>query len=99
MRNINNPELQELADIAAQFVKPREGQHGAMQRALVGGLSAMGGGPTGLAALAGSGRATNAVLNSNMAKNMAMGTKPNALGNPRLEALLRVAPVGLQSDR
>jgi hypothetical protein len=33
MKNIRNPQMQELADIAAQFVKPREGQHGAAQRA------------------------------------------------------------------
>jgi hypothetical protein len=32
LQNIRNPDVQELADIAAQFVRPREGAHGAAQR-------------------------------------------------------------------
>lgn len=70
MRNINNAELQEIADIAAQFVKPREGQHGAMQR----GVAALGlGGSLGIPALAGvslAGRGTNTLLNSNVVRDM-----------------------------
>lgn len=80
MPNINNKPLQEIADIAAQFVKAREGQHGAMQR----GVAAMGVGSLtglpGLAATATAGRATNMLLNSGMAKNFVTG---NALAQPR----------------
>lgn len=73
MKNINNPELQDLADIAAQFLKPRESQHGAMQRVLVGGVA---GSTAGLPALAGgaiAGRLTNKALNSETAKRLALG--------------------------
>lgn len=70
MKGINNRELQEIADIAAQFVRPREGQHGAMQRA----VAALGvGGSLGLPALAGvsaAGRGTNALLNSNVIRDI-----------------------------
>jgi hypothetical protein len=98
LKNINNAELQEIADIAAQFIKPREGQHGAMQR----GAAALGvGGALGLPALAGvaaGGRATNMALNSEAVKNALMRQRvpgsPNALG-----ALpYRAAPI-LGSDR
>ena len=46
MKNINNPELQDLADISAQFLKTREAPHGAAQRVVLGGLgtAALGGG-------------------------------------------------------
>lgn len=68
MKNINNQPLQDIADIAAQFVKPREGQHGAMQRALVGvGAGSMGGIP-GLVGTATAGRLTNSLLNSRAIK-------------------------------
>jgi len=89
MKNINNDSLQELADIASQFVKPREGQHGAMQRALVGGASALHGGPAGLAALAAGGRGINATLNSDAARSFVQNVpSASTLGNRRLEALL-----------
>lgn len=64
LQNINNQQLQELADIAAQFVKPRESQHGAMQRAVVGAATFGMGGPVGLATGAATGRIANAALNS-----------------------------------
>ncbi len=92
MRNINNPQMQELADIASQFVKPREGAHGAAQRAYgAGGLLSGGwfaGGPVGAAVAAAggvaAGRAGNGLLNSQMAKNYLMGggllTDPDSLG-------------------
>lgn len=73
MKNINNRPLQELADIAAQFVKSRESQHGAMQRAVVGMASGAAGGFPGLAAVAAGGRTINGVLNSNTARRMATG--------------------------
>lgn len=74
MKNIRSPDLQELADISAQFLKPREGMHGAAQRAFAG----MGVGATaGLPALAGAvaaGRVTNGLLNSSIARNAVLGT-------------------------
>lgn len=85
MRNINNPQLQELADIAAQFVKGREGQHGAAQR-VFGGLGALGAGTLGAlglpiagAAATGAGvtmagaRGINGLLNSQGARNAVLG--------------------------
>jgi GH24 family phage-related lysozyme (muramidase) len=94
LKGINNPELQELADIAAQFVKTRESNHGAAQRAFAGmgaaGIGSMVGGPVGaLAGLGGSmaaGRAANGLLNSQALKNSllrAPGTEAtNALAAP-----------------
>lgn len=100
MKNIRNPEIQELADIAAQFVKSREGQHGAMQRAVVG----MGaGGLAGLPVLAGgvaAGRGTNMLLNSDLARNAVMGKGAPAVENALnrlLPGAYRAAPV--VSDR
>jgi hypothetical protein len=72
MKNIRNPQMQELADIAAQFVKPREGQHGAAQRALVGAASFGLGGVPGLLGGAAVGRATNSALNSQAVKGLLM---------------------------
>lgn len=70
MKNINNPDLQELADISAQFLKPREGQHGAAQRAAAGlGIGTMGG-PAALAASVAGGRAVNSVMNSQTARDL-----------------------------
>ncbi len=100
LKNIGNKDLQELADISAQFLKGREGQHGAMQRV---GLGAAGASLGGLPALAGgmaAGRAANATLNSNMLKNLMMG-QPNGtqnrllqlVGDPRLQEVgYRAAP-------
>lgn len=100
MRNINNPQMQEIANIAAQFVKPREGQHGAMQR----GFAALGvGGSLGLPALAGvaaAGRVTNSALNSNLARNAltngATSVSPGTLN--LLQGGYRAAPL-IGSDR
>lgn len=104
MRNINNQPLQELADIASQFVKAREGQHGGAQRALVGmGLgSTMG--PLGLAAGAAAGRGVNSLLNSGAVRNTMLGAPnngamANALMDPTIrQAVLRAAPLS-GSDR
>lgn len=98
MKNINNADLQELADISAQFLKPREGQHGAAQRAAAGlgvgsfaGLPALGG------AIA-AGRVTNSALNSNALKNAVLGRTmlsggTNALLNALEQGGYRTAPV------
>lgn len=101
MKNINNAELQELADIAAQFVKPREGQHGAAQRAFAG-LAAAGlaGVPAAVTAAA-TGRATNAALNSQGLKDLLLKGAP--AGEPDTVNLLtrgvyRTAPL-LSPDR
>jgi hypothetical protein len=77
-KGIYNKDLQELADIAAQFVKPREGAHGAAQRVNLGSLGlGVGAGagsiPLVLGAIAG-GRATNSLLNSSAAKSLLMNT-------------------------
>lgn len=98
MKNLGNPDLQELADIAAQFLRPRESQHGAAQRAFAGmGVGAV----AGLPALAGSvavGRVGNALLDSAMARNALMGKPPTPglLGqklNPLAQFGYRTAPV------
>jgi len=73
MRNINNPDLQELADIAAQFLKGRESPHGAMQRVAIGGAMT-GAGAVSAPLVAGgtiaAGRAANTLLNSNALRNL-----------------------------
>lgn len=97
MKNIGNRDLQELADISAQFVKPREGQHGAMQR----GFAALGvGSMAGLPALGGSiaaGRTANTLLNSQAAKNFMLNQngspQAQALANALRQALPVTAPV------
>jgi hypothetical protein len=65
--NINNAALQEIADIAAQFVRPREAMHGAAQRVIgaSGAASAAVFGGAGAAgAVMGAGRVANTMLNS-----------------------------------
>jgi hypothetical protein len=108
MKNIKNKELQELADIAAQFVKTRESPHGALQRLVIGGAatSATAGtaGLAGLPYLAGAavaGRGANAMLNSTALKN-ALLRNPQVqqqIGadeiNMLTQALARAAPVSL----
>jgi hypothetical protein len=107
MKDIGNPELQELADIAAQFVKPREGQHGAAQRVfgaggagVTAGLAALGipgaaAMATGGAAVMGGGRLANKALNSNSLRNMLLNTpaaEPEAL-NLLANGAYRAAPL------
>lgn len=98
--NINNQPLQELADIAAQFVKSRESQHGGAQRALVGLAGATVGGVPGLAAGAAAGRAANSTLNSETLRRLMLGETlpPNKLtellkNKDAQQMLLRAAPV------
>lgn len=100
IKNIRNQDLQELADIAAQFVKAREGQHGAMQRAVVGVTSAALGGPWSLAGMAAAGRGANSLMNSQAARNALMGTQggpQGALANELQQYLLRATPVAASS--
>lgn len=79
MKNLNNPDMQELADIAAQFLKPREGQHGAAQRAFAGmGVGGLAGLPV-LGAGMAAGRGANALLDSQAFRN-ALLSKPNTQG-------------------
>lgn len=98
MKNIGNTDLQELADISAQFLKPREGMHGAAQRAAAG-LGMAGAGVTGVAgfpALLGSiagARGVNSVMNSQVARQMTLGSGSPALPPGLLEFLYRSAPV------
>jgi len=82
MKGIRNPELQDLADISAQFLKAREGQHGAAQRAVVGGLAGYAGGIPALVGGAAVGRGINTALNSELAKKAALGK----LNSPKLTA-------------
>lgn len=75
MKNIGNPELQDLADISAQFLKSRESPHGAMQRLMLGGLGAVGAGsgamsPILLGGAMAAGRGANSALNSTALRNM-----------------------------
>lgn len=95
MKNINNPEMQDIADIAAQFVKPREGAHGAAQRAAAGGITFGLAGAPALAAGAVSGRLANNALNSNVAKRFVLNQSPqaNRLSDLLLQGGYRTAPV------
>jgi len=95
MKNIRNPQVQELADIAAQFVKPREGQHGAMQRAMVGMGAGLLGGPQGLVAGAALGRGANGLLNSNAMRNYLLNapSQPSQLGGLLGSGLYRATPL------
>jgi hypothetical protein len=89
MKNIRNNALQELADISAQFVKPREGQHGAAQRAVAGGIGAYVGGVPLLAAGAVLGRGANMALNSRPVRNALLtDSAGRMLGEPETINLL-----------
>ncbi|OOG11277.1 hypothetical protein [Pseudomonas sp. C9] len=75
MKNIGNPELQDIADISAQFLKSRESPHGAMQRLMLGGLGAAGAGsgmvsPLLFGGAVAAGRGANAALNSNALRSL-----------------------------
>lgn len=98
--NINNPQLQEVADIAAQFVKPREAQHGAMQRAIVGGAGMTAGAATlglpGVVGAAGAsvvGRGANKALESELLKNLLLNRPNQGPGFLNNQLLYRAAPL------
>lgn len=97
MKNIKNPDLQDLADISAQFLKPREGQHGAMQRIALGTLGAAGS-PIGMAGGAVAGRLANKALNSQAAKNLALGKSSTTKINPELLTAIRTLPISTIYD-
>lgn len=96
---IKNKPLQEVADIAAQFVKPREFQHGSMQRAVAAMTAASLGGPAGLIGLAAAGRGTNKLLNSKIARNFMLNAPgaQNRLLDPIEQELIRAMPVFISS--
>jgi hypothetical protein len=109
MKNIGNPDLQELADIAAQFMRTRESPHGALQRLMIGGGAA--GAAHGFGALpflpvaAAAGRGANMLLSSDAARSAVTG-KPNALldllaasGDAAAPLIYRGAPTALASGR
>ena len=73
LRNVKDPNLRDIIDIAAQFGRTREAPHGAAQRVTLGALAgpmayATGQVPLALGAMAG-GRLANTALNSQMIKN------------------------------
>lgn len=85
MKNIGNPELQDLADISAQFLKTRESPHGAMQRLVLGGLGAAGAGsgfvsPLLFGGAMAAGRGANSALNSNAMREMLLRAPNQAPG-------------------
>lgn len=92
MKNLNNHDLQELADISAQFLKSREGQHGAAQRAFAGlGLGSFAGLPALGGTIAG-GRLANSVLNSTIVRNGLLG-RPQPVPQGLLGEFYRAAPL------
>jgi hypothetical protein len=102
LKHINNPELQDIADIAAQFVRTRENPHGAAQRVVLGagGLGLAGATGT-LPALAGgvaAGRIANTALNSNALKALFLDPPvagrrvKDVVGSPAFRALVYESP-------
>ena len=97
MKNINSPDLQELADISAQFLTSRESPHGALQRLVIGGTgltagASMGALPVAAGTIA-AGRAANGLLNSNAARNVVLGGPMQIPSTGGLLGLTRVAPL------
>lgn len=107
MRNINNPDLQDIADIAAQFLKSRENPHGAAQRVVLGGLSAAGAGAAALApgtipTLATGvlgGRAANMALNSGAVKNLLLNRSGGGMNKLLANPAIRNALIASQANR
>lgn len=99
MKNIRSPDLQELADISAQFLKSRESPHGALQRLVIGGTGVGVGTSLGALPLAGGlmalGRGANTMLNSEAAKRAVLGQPilQSQIANGGLLGLSRVAPL------
>jgi hypothetical protein len=95
LKDIRDPRLKDVADIAAQFVKPRDSTHSAMQRVGMGltGLAAGGGTLMGMglpiAAGMSAGRGANSLLNSNTARSYLMREAGQTPQNEQLANLLR----------
>ncbi|CAB4188152.1 hypothetical protein UFOVP1165_45 [uncultured Caudovirales phage] len=94
-RNIRSRDLQDVADVAAQFVRTRESPHGAMQRIMMGGLGAAGlggGAVTGtlpvVAGAMGAGRLANTALNSETLQQILMNPQmfDKLLSHPALRS-------------
>jgi hypothetical protein len=103
MKNINNKDLQELADIATDFLKARESPHGAAQRVFLGGLASGAGmfEPATLAVTAagvGAGRTANALLDSGPAKNYVLKGAASNQGEIN-NALAKYLPLIYQSPQ
>jgi len=82
LANIKKPkskELQDLADIAAQFVKAREGQHGSAQRAAAAAITLGTAGAPALATGAAVGNMANKLLNSKTLRDKATGSTTKQL--------------------
>lgn len=101
---LKNPasDLQEVADIAAQFGKAREGLHGAAQRVfMLGGAGLLGGASAvgqlaPVAATFGAGRLANSVLNSQLLANALLKAQGAGEGT-FLNAPVRALPIALSS--
>ncbi len=98
MKNIKNPELQDLADISAQFLKTRESPHGAMQRVAIGGIAGTAAGIPALAAGAAGGRLANKVLNSQTAKNLVLGKIKAPKVSQQAISVARAVPIAAIYD-
>jgi len=90
MRNVRDPQLRDLVDIAAQFGRTRESPHGAAQRVTLGALApvaaAAGQLPAYLGAI-GLAKGANMALSSNTLRNAMLkqggaGVQNNLLGSP-----------------
>lgn len=103
LRNIKNKELQDVADVAAQFVRSRENPHGAAQRV---GMYALGAGaaipaPLAAGALMGAGRLANTALNSDVMRRLLLSPAyaESMLSNPlgrTIPLTLLASPAGRQ---
>jgi hypothetical protein len=93
MKGLNNPDLQELADIASQFVKNRESQHSAAQRGFAGlGISGVAG-PAALAGSVAGGRAINSLISSDAARNYVLKGPASADSLTQLTGAAKALPV------
>lgn len=104
LKNIGNSDLQDIADIAAQFVKPRESQHSAMQRLLVGGSAAGAGGVVGGLPLVGgtiaAAKLANALLNSPKLKQIMLdgGIDAKLIADALRNPAIRSAPAVISAQ-
>ena len=106
IKGVRDQELQDVIDVAAQFVKQREGQHGAAQRVGLGSMATLFGGLTGtLPAVGGAmvgANALNRILNSDAARRALLSNSAsqgaNMLTNILENPALRAYPAVLSAD-